>query len=723
MRRCIFLLLMHCVSIVSVVQGQEKKITLDDIYAKGIFRAKGVYGLNSMADGEHYSMLDANGDLVKCAYATGNKVADLITAKELMANKIDGIDDYSFSADETKILFASASEKIYRYSFSADYYIYDLSSKKITKLSDAGKQRLASFSPNADKVAFVRENNIFIKDLGHNTEQAITTDGRWKNIINGAPDWVYEEEFGFTQAYEWSPDGDKIAYYRFDESRVKEYPLQYFSGLYTSIYDYKYPKAGEENSVVEIKVYNLASGKTVNMGIGVDTQQYIPRIKWSKKNDKLCIMRLNRLQNKLDVLMADADNGKSEVILSEENKYYISEVNDKTILFTDSRHFIYTSERDGYNHFYYYKTNGKLVRQITQGPWDDIEVLAYDPNEDCIYYTSHEESSLQQTVYAIKTDGSGKIKISTKTGTNDAVFSKNFKYSINTHSSLNSPPWVALYDSSRRLVRVLEDNEALRQRMDDYCFPQATFTSIPVNDSISLNAYIIKPADFDSTRKYPVLMYVYGGPQSQTANDSWTSYMAWFTLLTQKGYIVACVDNRGTDGRGEAFRKCTYMQLGKLEVRDQIEAARFFAAKPWVDAARIGIFGWSYGGYMAALCMTKGADFFKMGIAVAPVTNWRFYDSVYTERFMRTPQENARGYDDNSPINFVDLLKGPLLIVHGTGDDNVHLQNSVEFIEKLVKANKQFEMQFYPNKDHSIRGGNASLHLFTRMTNFIEKNL
>ena len=705
-------------------QIQYKEITLDDIYRDQVFSVRNVSGIRSMNDGVHYTVSVRGREIQKFSYKTGSRVETLFSMNEIEDPAFRTFNAYEFSADESNILLTTGRESIYRHSFRADFFVFDRSHKTLQHLSENGKQQLATFSPDGTKIAFVRENNLYYKDLVSGKEVQVTFDGKRNEIINGAPDWVYEEEFGFSKAFAWSPDSRKIAFYRFDETRVRLFNMTMYGELYPEWYSFKYPKAGEENSLVTIHVYDLAKGSTNAMDIGEETDQYIPRIKWTAEPDKLAILRLNRLQNHIEVLIANPETGNSNVLYSEKNKWYISETSDDFITFLDDRkHFIVMSERDGWMHFYLYDMSGKLVNQITNGEWDVNELTAYDQKSKTIYYRSYEENSLEMHVYSIQINGKNKKKLSTRKGTNNISFSSNFSYYINTHSGANSPTYVSLHDSKGNLIRVLEDNSALRQTMKTYQFSEVEFTSFKTSDETELFAFMIKPPDFDPGKKYPLLMYVYGGPESQSVRDGWGRHFPWFQMLAQNGYIVACVDNRGTNGRGEEFRKATYLQLGKYETMDQIEAAIYFGSLPYIDAKRIGIYGWSYGGYMAALCMTKGADVFKAGIAGAPVTSWRFYDTIYTERFMRTPQENPDGYDDNSPINHVDKMKGAFLLIHGTADDNVHFQNSVEMADKLIEADKYFDMLFYPNRSHGISGGNYSYHMYNSMTNFIFKNL
>lgn len=716
---CVLLLLAGPATLLAA--QEPARITLEDIYRKGIFSPERLSGLNSMKDGLHYT-ISKEGRIEKYSYRTGERSEVLFDAGKF--DQIDRFSGYSFSDREDRILIETGRERIYRRSYLATYWIYDIPSGILEPLSVNGKQQLGTFSPDGAMVAFVRDNNLFIMDLEKKEEEQITSDGEKNRIINGAPDWVYEEEFGFAQGFHWSPDSKKIAFYRFDERRVKEFHMTLFGELYQEIYRFKYPKAGEKNSIVSIHVYNLDSGTTKTMDTGEETDQYIPRIKWTKDPGVLSIMRLNRLQNQLDILHADVKTGASEVIYHEENKYYISEASDKTITYLpDNQHFILISERDGYFHFYLYDFVGRTIRPITSGSYDIHEFVGYDEKKEMLYYTSFEESTLERHLYFIGIDGNGKKRLSTEKGTHRADFSDSFEYYILTHSSANAPATVTLHRRSGRLIRVLEDNAAIRDTMDRYGFARTEFLMVPTASGQDLHAWMIKPADFDPAKKYPLFIYVYGGPESQNVVDGWNRRTPWFQMLVQQGYIVACVDNRGTNGRGEAFRKATYMQMGRLETIDQVESARWFGSLDYIDRDRIGIFGWSYGGFMTSLCMTKGGGLYRMGIAVAPVTNWRYYDTIYTERFMRTPQENPEGYDNNSPIHFAGQLEGAFLLIHGSADDNVHFQNSMDFTEALVQADRQFEMQFYPNRAHGISGGNTTYHLYQRMTRFILENL
>ncbi len=718
------LLFVILLSFASISRAKDyKKITLDDVIKKGTFRARSVHGLRSMNDGEHYTTSEQGTRIIMFSYKTGEAVDTLFNLDKVEKPPFENFAGYTFSPQEDMILFETNREKIYRRSYRADFYIYDRADASFRKLSGEGKQTLATFSPDGQKIAFVRDNNLFYLNLITGKEVMVTSDGKYNHIINGTTDWVYEEEFALTKGFAWSPDSKRLAYYRFDESRVKQFNMTlYERKLYPENYTYKYPIAGERNSVVQIFVYDVAQGKSKEMDVGMETDQYIPRIKWTKDPEKLAIIRENRLQNHIEILLNEVSTGKALVIYSEKNKYYIEEIGDRYLTFLDNgKEFVINSEKDGYNHFYRCKLHGELVNQITRGSWDVDHLIGIDQKKQLLYYTSSEESPLRRSVYVIRLNGKGKKKLSENIGTNTAAFSKGFKYFINYFSSVIAPPVVTLHNAKGKLIRTLIDNEKLKKKVVKYGVKPKEFFSFTISDGLSLNGWMIKPPDFDPEKKYPVFFTIYGGPGSQTVTDSW-SY-GWNELLAQRGYIVVSVDNRGTGARGEAFKQITYGQLGKVETADQIVAAKYMGSLPYVDASRIGIFGWSYGGFMAASCLFKGHDVFKMGISVAPVTSWRFYDTIYTERYMGLPQDNAKGYDENSPLNFCDLLTGKYLLIHGTGDDNVHFQNSIELMNTLIEANKQFEVQIYPDKDHGISGGNYRYHLYTRMTNFILGNL
>ncbi len=719
----VFFIYCSFLSYISIAQEDgQKKLSFKDVVQPGMFYAKGVYGLKSMKDGNNYCVIEHD-SLNAYSYKSGKLARTILTTKELIPEgdtvplKISG---YTFSHDESKILIPAETESIYRHSSKSNYYIYDISAKELSLLSSNGKQRLADFSPDGQKVAFIRENNIFIKDLNSGEEKQLTTDGEDRKIINGSTDWVYEEEFGFSKAFFWSPDGNKIAFYRFDESDVVEYNMQMWGELYPEDYRYKYPKAGEDNSLLTIHVYDLGSGQVENLDIGSETDQYIPRIKWTQDASLLSILRMNRLQNKLEILILDTNTGSSRVIYTETNKYFI-EITDDLNFLDDKKHFIITSEQDGYNHIYLYTMEGKLVRQLTRGDWVVKSMIGYDAKRKLVYFTATKSSPLNRDLFTV--DLSGKIKkLSEKEGNNSPKFSANYDYYINNFSSVSTPAYITVNNHKGKVVRVLEENEKLLETTREYGFSRVEFFNFTTDDNVKLYGWKILPHDFDPAKKYPVLMYVYGGPGSQTVVNRWSSNI-WYQYLAQEGFMIVSVDNRGTGSRGEEFKKMTYQELGKYETIDQIAAARYLTTFDYVDSGRLAIWGWSYGGYMSSLCITKGAEYFDVAIAVAPVTNWRYYDNIYTERYMRTPQENPDGYDDNSPINHVDKLEGKYLIIHGSGDDNVHVQNTIDMVSALVEANKQFDMQLYPNKNHGIYGGNTRYHLYKKMTDFLMENL
>ncbi len=731
----VFLLSIH---LVGLSQSEKKDITLEDIYKNRKFASKGFAGVHSMNDGEHYCQVK-NDSLNLYEYTTGNYFSTLVTSGKLIPTG-DTVPipmyGFEFSEDESKLLFSTDEEAIYRRSSKANYFIYDLKTGSLFPLSKNGKQRLATFSPDGTKIAFVRDNNIFIRDLqvspdnqngmkGKESavfEQQVTADGKENEIINGASDWVYEEEFEFSQAFAWSPDGKRIAYYKFNESKVKEYQLTYYGELYPEQYKYKYPKAGEDNSLVGIWLYQLDNQKTTPVDLGTDGDIYIPRLKWTEDPGTLALYRMNRHQNKLELLLVNHE-GTTRVIYTEENKYYI-EINDHWHFFKNKNEFLLSSEKDGYRHLYIYDLNGKQIRQLTKGKFDVIDVLGFDEAKGIVYYSSAETSPMDKDICAIGLDGRKKVTLNSREGANSVDFNKTFTYYIGRWSDINTPPVIAVYKSSGEQVRLLQDNAKLRGTMAEYHYSKAEFFKFKTDDGVELNGFMVKPPDFDPAKKYPVLFTIYGGPGSQTVNNAWGTVSSWNQLWAQHGIIVVSVDNRGTGGRGEEFKKCTYLQLGKFETTDQIEAAKYLGTLDYVDKTRIGMWGWSFGGYLTLSCLTKGADYFSFGIAVAPVTNWKYYDNIYTERYMRTPKENNDGYEDNSPVNHAAKLKGKLLLICGMADDNVHPQNSYDMVTALVGADKQFESQFYPNSNHGIyTGKNTSFHLYKRMTDFILGNL
>ncbi|MDN4165607.1 S9 family peptidase [Cytophagales bacterium LB-30] len=714
----------------SALQAQEKQaFTLEDVFKKGLFAQRGVYGINWMNDGRYYSQTLGGADadyIVKMDITTGNAVDTLFNGAEVQLNgKPLQFDAYSFSADEKQILLATEEENIYRRSTKAYFYIYDTQSKSLKKLAEGDKQSYATFSPDGSKIAFVRNNDLYYVSLPTLAETRITTDGEWNKIINGNADWVYEEEFYLSQSFQWSPDSKRLAYWRFDESEVPEFNMQYFTDLYPTDYRFKYPKAGEKNSVVDVFVYDLEGKKAQKMDAGPEKDQYLPRIYWIN-SDMLSLVRLNRLQNQLDILHADVKTGTSKVILTEKAKNYVDiNFTDDIKYLSDGKSFIRTSEQDGFKHIYHHKIDGSLIRQITKGAWEAESLLGIDEKKKTLYYISTEDSPIERYLYSISLDGKKKTKMSVGKGVHSVNFSPDFTYYINSFSSNETPLTVSLHTApSAKQVKVLQENNAVKERLAKYTIGTKEFFTLKASDGQVMEAYTIKPHNFDANKKYPVLMFVYGGPGSQNVRNQWTGGReAWFHYLTQQGYIVACVDNRGTGAKGRDFRQMTYGMLGKYEVEDQIAGAKYLGGLPFVDKDRIGIFGWSYGGYMSSLSLFIGNDVFKTAIAVAPVTNWRYYDTIYTERYCGLPQENGEGYDAYSPLSHVDKLKGNLLLIHGTGDDNVHFQNAVMMQEALIQANKQFESFYYPNKNHGIYGGNTTFHLYTQMTDFLLRKL
>lgn len=716
----------------AVFAQQKQALTLEDIWVKPTFRAATVPGFDWMKDGRYYASLD-EGSLVQHEATTGKAAATLVPASALQlpgAARPLAVDGYSFNADEQKVLFTTDTEPIYRRSSRASYYVFDRGTKKLTALSAGGKQSYATFSPDGKRVAFVRDNNVYLVDLATMKETAVTTTGVRNQLIHGSCDWVYEEEFEFAQAFFWSPDSRQIAFYSFDESQVPEYNMQEWGKLYPEDYRYKYPKAGEKNSVVNISSYDVASARTTKMDVGPVADQYIPRVMWTQTPNLLSIRRMNRLQNKLEILHGDVTTGKTSVALTDTDKAYVEVTDDDLYYLPGGKQFIFASEKDGYRHLYLHDMSGKEVRQLTKGSWEVSSVARVDTKNGLVYFTSTQEAPMQRHLYRTKLSGGPVERLGeTGAGTDVINLAPDCRYYLNYHSQAGQPQVVSLRDGrTGKLVKTLEDNAKLRQTLSQYNLGTHEFISFKTSDGTQLNGWMIKPANFDPGKKYPVLMHVYGGPGSQTVKDdagggtAFTNYL-WHQLLAQNGYLVVSVDGRGTGARGAAFKKSTYANLGKLETIDQGEGAKYLATLPYVDKSRIGIWGWSFGGYMTALAMTKNADLFKMGISVAPVTNWRYYDTVYTERFLKTPQENPGGYDDNSPVQFAKQLKGKYLLVHGTGDDNVHFQNSIAWVDALIKADKSYQTLYYPNRNHGIYGGNTRLHLYRQMTNFVLQNL
>jgi dipeptidyl-peptidase-4 len=706
-------------------QAQNKNsIKLEDVFKSNTFSQKSVYGINWMKDGRYYSSLqrDLTGPKVlKINVATGEEEEVLVDGSAIGVN----FTAYSFNPDESKALLTSEVERIYRRSSKGIYHVLDLETGSAQKLMNGEKIMYATLSPDNDKVAFVKENDLYIVALANNEVTRVTQDGQWNHVLNGAADWVYEEEFSMSKAFEWSPDGKKLAFIRFDESEVPEFNMQTWGKLYPEDYRFKYPKAGEKNAEVSIHIYHLENKNTVKVDVGEEKDIYLPRIYWTNDSQSLAFIRLNRLQNQMDLFYANTDNGQSQLILQEKSNTYVDlNYNDDLRFLEGNKGFIRTSEQDGFKHIYHHDNQGKLIRQVTSGNWEVTNLVGVDEKSKKIYYISTEASPLERNLYVINMDGKNKKILTPEKGNNAVNMSKDFKYYIANYSNAQTPLRVTLNDASGKLVKVLEDNAELKERLAGFAFSQKEFFTFNTVDGTSLNGYMIKPADFDPSKQYPVLMYVYGGPGSQNVTNAWGGIRDfWHHHLATEGYLVVCVDNRGTGARGRDFKHMTYANLGKLETEDQIAGARYLAGLPYVDEDRIGIWGWSYGGYMSSLALLMGNDVFKAAIAVAPVTTWRYYDTIYTERYLQTPQLNAAGYDDYSPMTHVNKLKGNYLLIHGTGDDNVHFQNAVDMVDALIKADKQFETMYYPNRNHGISGGNTSWHLYSLMTDWIKRKL
>lgn len=700
------LLLFFLIPVIAV--AQKKEVTLEDIYKKGTFRPDVVRGF------------------------AGENIDSILNHAVVKDENDMPLDtrDYLLSNDKKKVLIFDKREYIYRRSSKALTYLYDIGTGK-TKLLDTSKLLHATFSPDGTKLAFVKDNNVYLYDVASGTTKAITTDGKWNYIINGNCDWVYEEEFGFTRAYQWSPKGNYIAYYRFDESAVKEYSMTLYDDAYNKEYRYKYPKAGEANSTVEIHIYDLTTGKDVKAQYE-QGDIYIPRIKWTKNDDQLVVYWMNRHQDDLKLLTTTARTGESKLLYLEKNKYFV-EVNDDWWFLNDNKSFLFTSEMNGYRHLYIYSLDGKSKTDLTKGNYDITEINGVDEVNKRVYYTMAYPRPMDRNLFVTDYTGRKTTQLTRGEAFHKIEFNDYFTQFYDYRGELNSPQVVTIHNIvtdkkkgiSTSLVKTVTDNAKLKAKFEEYGFVKAEFIRVPNSKGDTLNGFMFKPANFDPSKKYPVLFSNYGGPGSQEAANKMHKYYYWYQLLAQKGFIIVTVDNTGTGYRGEEFRKKTYLQLGKLEIEDQIDAAKYIAKLPYVDKENIGHWGWSYGGFMSSLAITKGADVFSAAIAVAPVTSWRYYDNIYTERYMRTPQENASGYDDNSPINFTDRIKGKYLLIHGTGDDNVHFQNSVQMVKSLVKNNIQFESAYYPDKNHSINGtlDNTSIHLWSRMTNWILGNL
>lgn len=709
--------------VITQLNAQEKQLTNEAIW-NWEFSQKTLESIYPLTTQSAYTVLKVDyqkqqSKIVLYDYATAEELYVLVDSSTSAA--VPFFTGYSFSADENKILLETQVERIYRRSKRAEFWTYDLTTKKVDYLF-AGKVQQAKFSPKGDKVAFVYQRNLYIKDLNKATITQITTDGS-EHIINGLTDWVYEEEFGFVRAFDWNASGTALAYIRFDETEVPEFSMDiYGKDLYQFPYTFKYPKAGEKNATVSLHLYRLDEQKTSTIQLGNEAPYYIPRFQFTPEENRLVVQTMNRLQNQLILWNYDISTNQAKPLLQETSSTYV-DIHDN-LRFLENGDFIWTSEKSGFNHIYHHNADGSLIKQITKGPWEVTRFFGVNKKKNELYYASVENSSLDRTVYAIGLNGKKKRALTPTNGTNGVSFSADFRYYIHTYEDAKTPRIYNLRSTKNgALVREIENNAELVAKAAAYSLVEKEFSTLAINGE-ELNMWMMKPKDFDPNKKYPLFMFQYSGPGSQSVANKWHGQRdLWHQLLVNKGYIVACVDGRGTGFKGADFKKVTYKQLTKYETEDQIASAKKLSELAYIDENRIGIWGWSYGGHMATNCILKGNDVFSLAIAVAPVTNWRFYDTIYTERFMQTPQQNPSGYDDNSPLNYADLLKGKYLLIHGSGDDNVHVQNTMRMVEALVQANKQFEWMIYPDKNHGIYGGNTSLHLYNKMTNFILNNL
>lgn len=719
-----------------VLTLQAQKVTLQDV-AQGTYRASGIYGIKPMLDGEHYTQISSDRKrIVKYSFKTGEEVETIFDVTTARDCSLTSFDDYIMSPDERLILIQTETKPIYRRSFTAVYYIYNVRNNKLEPLSNNGPQQVPLFSPDGNQIAFVRNNNIYlVKLLFNNSESQVTKDGEYNKVLNGIPDWVYEEEFGFNRAFDFSADSKMLAYIRFDESAVKMFSFPWYKGMapekmqyetYPGSYDYKYPKSGMQNSLVSVHTFDIKSKVTRTMDLQLDKEDYIPRIRFTSDPEKLAIMVLNRHQNRFDLYFANPRSTLCKVAIRDEAPQYIKEQAYANIEFFD-KNIVMMSERDGYNHLYLYTIGGNLVKQITKGDFEVKDFLGWDQNANVFYYTSNEESPLRTAVYKIDAKGK-KTKLSTRVGTNSAIFSHSMKYYINTYSSISTPTRITINNNQGKELKTLMDNAALKEKVARLNMPIKEFFTFTTSDGVKLNGWMMKPANFNPNKKYPVIMHQYSGPGSQQVIDRWNigsfSDGGMFeAYMCDKGFVMVCVDGRGTGGRGAAFEKCTYMFLGVKEAKDQVETAKYLGTLPFVDKNKIGIWGWSFGGYTTLMSMSEGTPVFRAGVAIAAPSDWKFYDTVYTERFMRTPKENGDGYAASSAILRADKLHGSLLLIHGTADDNVHFQNCAEYSEALVQANKQFDMQIYTNRNHGIAGGNTRNHLMNRVANFFMEEM
>ena len=713
-----------------------EKLSLKEI-TRGAFRSEVMQAVRPLADGETYGQMSADGKRVESySFRTGQQVAVLFDVATARGAKLEEVDDYIMSPDGRRMLIQTQTKSIYRHSFTAVYYIYDIRNNKLEPLSDGGPQQTPVFSPDGNQIAFVRDNNIYlVKLLYDNAESQVTKDGKRNEIINGIPDWVYEEEFSTNSSMVFSADSKQLVWIRYDESAVKQYSMQLFKGLYPErtefaeypgAYTYKYPVPGEVNSQVSVWSYDIQSRQTRKIAVPLDADGYIPRIKATSDPSKIAVFTMNRHQDQLRIYMANPLSTVCQLAIEDQVEKYIKEEVLDEVQITD-QHILLPSERDGFNHLYLYNLNGQLQRQIVTDKYEVREVYGYDEKTGDTYFAANPNGPLEQQVMVAHANGKLET-LTVKAGVNRAIFSQNFKYFINSWSDINHPVVYTLCQNNGKMLLTLIDNQKLLKKLADYELGTKEFFSFTTSEGVQLNGWMVKPADFNPQKQYPVIMYQYGGPGSQQVLNQWGIGMngngaILEQYLCQEGYICVCVDNRGTGGRGAAFEKCTYLRLGELEARDQVETALWLGQQTYVDKERIGIWGWSYGGWNTLMSMSEGRPVFKAGVAIAPPTNWRFYDTIYTERYMRTPQENKQGYDDVNPIARAAQLHGALLICHGLADDNVHYQNTAEYVEALVQADKDFRQLVYTNRNHSIYGGNTRNHLFRQAIDHFNANL
>jgi dipeptidyl-peptidase-4 len=707
-----------------LLPAAAKSDTLQDILS-GKYAPRGVKAMVSSEDGLHYYQTDpARTAVIKYSIATGNVVDTLFSTRTARNCTFDTFEGFMVSDDEFRVLVYRDRERIYRRSFKADYYYYDVRRNYVRRLTEhPSKQMIPTFSPDGKMVAYVIDNNIYLTKFDFDTESQVTKDGVQDSIINGATDWVYEEEFGTTRLMEFSPDNSQLAFVRTDESAVREFSFQtYNEELYPGFYRFKYPKPGQANSKVECRVFDIASRVTRIMEVPLDEDGYIPRIAFTQDESQLAVMTLNRDQNRFDLYFVNPRSKVARLVLREENKSYVDSEWLNSIHFLKNQ-FVYISERNGYSHLYLYGLSGTLQKQLTTGNFDVTDLLAVDEQTRTVFYEVADESPLRRNIYKLSLDKGLPVKLSQQSGYNTVdFFSERGKYFIQRHTDDVTPPVITLHDGNGKLVRTLEDNSALKATLASARLPQREFITVPAADGVTqLNGWVLKPVNFNPAKKYPVVLIQYSGPNSQEVADRFE--VDWCHAMAEKDILVACVDGRGTAARGEEFRKGTYMQLGIWESDDQVAAARYLASLPYVDAERIGIWGWSYGGYNVLMSMSRGNGIFKAGVAIAPVTDWRFYDSVYTERFMRTPQQNIDGYRNGSPLELANRLEGRLLLIHGTADDNVHFQNSIEYARALIEANKHFDQFFFPDQNHHLNVGNTRRYLYDKVISFFQEQL